>query len=174
MRKMLLMVCAAMLLGAFASAQVAPTYYDITYTGYCDGAQLVLQKLAKTGTGNSKVYVAGFHDLANCGGAANFYPPLVGHKAAAGATVPPHNEVGVAGVVLYTADADLDGYENAYTGVQYEFVYDLIHGYSALYRSYAGGDIDYFCCDQGLTNGLPSKAPGAEKPLAGGTFARQK
>jgi len=172
MKKMLFVLCVVIFASLIASAQlVSPTTYDRTYSGYCDGARLVLQKLTTSGTGSTKVYVGGFHDLIDaCGGSVN--PPIVGNKAGAGATVPPHQLSGVSGPVLYTADEDLDGSCLCYRGIQFEFVYDLVHEFSTIYEAFQGANGDYFCCDQSLTIGLPSKTNGnaVAKPAAGGTF----
>jgi hypothetical protein len=176
MKKILLVVSIVMLASLIASAQlVSPTVFNRTYSGYCDGAHLVLQKLTATpgAPGSTKVYVGGFHDLVDaCGFASN--APIVGNKSGAGSTVQPHPLVGVAGPVLYTADADKDAQCNCFSGIQFEFVYDLVHGFSAIYESFLGFDGDYFCCNQSLVPGLPAKVDAAGKPPAGGTFAIAK
>jgi hypothetical protein len=172
MKKMLFVLCVVMLASLIASAQlVSPTTYDRAFSGYCDGYRLVLQKLTSSGTGSSKIYVGGFHDLVDlCGLPTN--ASVVGQKHGTGANVPPHQIVGVSGPVLDTADADFDAQCQCFSGVQAEYLTDLVHEYAALYRGYLGFNGDYFCCDAALTIGLPAKNGNAvTKPPMGGSIA---
>jgi hypothetical protein len=117
------------------------------------------------------VYVGGFHDLVDgCGFPSN--APVVGQKHGTSANVPPHQLSGVSGPVLDTADADVDAQCNCFSGRQFEILTDVVHEFSALYQGVLGANGDYFCCDQSLTIGLPSKTNGnaVAKPTAGGTF----
>ncbi|MGA7294587.1 MAG: hypothetical protein WBW53_22185 [Terriglobales bacterium] len=59
MKKMLLVVGVVLCLGAFALAAPKPTYYNFTFTGYCDGMSLSL-------SGTPKIFVAGTHNLYDC------------------------------------------------------------------------------------------------------------
>jgi hypothetical protein len=169
MRKMLLVICVVALAGCIASAQlVSPTTYNFTYSGYCDGAHLVLQKLTSSGVGSVKIFIGGFHDGADVCGFSN--AAVVGMKAGINHLVPPRSITNTTGPVFITADADKDAQCLCDSGQQWSFVYDYINHFSSIYENFLGFDGDYYCCSQTLLNGLPAKGNAASRGPAGGTF----
>jgi len=171
MRKLLLVLCVVMVGSLVASAQlVSPTVYDRTFYGFCNGEHMVLQKLAASGTGHTKTYVAGYEDLTSaCGFPYN--APTVGQKHGVSPSTPPHDLNGLAGPVLDIADAGSDAVCVCFSGTQEEFLMDIRDSLAAGFISFLGYDGDYFFGDVSLVNGLPSKVGNAAgKPTFAGTF----
>lgn len=165
MKKMLLVLCVVMAASLVASA--SNTVYDRTFSGYCNGFHAVLQKIASSGNGSTKVYVGGYDDLVDaCGYTYN--APIVGQKHGVGPLVPPH--FGATGWVLDTADALQDAVYGTYTGIQIEFLEDITNARFAGYYSNTS-DTDYWYIWGYLTNGLPSKTgqTGTKLPTVAGT-----
>jgi hypothetical protein len=168
MKKMLLVLCVVMLASLIVSAQlVKPTTYDRTFYGYCNGEHMVLQKQATgTGMGSPKVYVAGFEDLTSACGLP-YNGPTVGQKHGLAAKVFPHFG-STGGPVLDIASAAEDAINVAFTGIQEEWIVDVVNNVAAGYFSFLGSDGDYIFTVVNLTNGLPSKTGNAVgKPVLG-------
>jgi hypothetical protein len=171
MKKMFFVVCVVMLASLVASAQlVAPTVYNRTFYGYCNGEHMVLQKRSSCcGTGSTKVYVAGYEDLTSaCGFPYN--APTVGQKHAIGVKVPPREIVApLNGRYLDIASAAADYISGGLSGFQEEWMMDVQNNVAAGYFSQLGFDGDYIFTEVFLTNGLPSKTGNAVgKPVLGG------
>src|SRR6266576_1793682 len=125
MKKMFVVACVVMLASLVASAQlVAPVVYDRTFYGYCNGEHMVLQKLTTSGTGSTKVYVAGYEDLTSaCGYPSN--APTVGQKHGIGVKVPPREIVApLNGLYLDIASAATDVIVGGFSGIQEEWMMD--------------------------------------------------
>lgn len=155
MKKGMLVLCFAMAGSLLASAQlVSPTTYDRHDLNSCFGWHLVLQKLAASGEGSSKVYLAGHLDETSACGQA-YDPPEVGQKHAIGPKVPPH--FGQTGTVLDVGD-DYNTY-NCFclSGYANEWLLDLTDDSVAGYFAFYGLDGDYWWYLSSIGGGLPSK-----------------
>lgn len=166
MKKMLLVVCVVMLASLIVSAQlVKPTTFDRTFYGYCNGEHMVLQKQTSSGANSAKTFVAGFEDLTSaCGYPSN--APTVGQKHGLGATTLPHS--GAGGPVLDIGSAAVDALVGGFSGIQEEWLMDVVNNVAAGYASFLGSDGDYIFTVVQLTNGLPSKTGNAVgRPVLG-------
>jgi hypothetical protein len=170
MKKMLLVLCAVMVCSLLASAQISPTVYNRTFVGYCNGVHAVLQKLASSGEGSSKVFVGGYDDILDACG----YPynsPIVGQKHGIGSTVPPH--FGSTGTVLDIADGLEDAVAGTYTGIQIEYLLNVTNNVFAGYYGNTS-DIDYWYLYDSMANGLPSKTNSMTKlPTITGKYTKR-
>jgi hypothetical protein len=168
MKKVLLVATVVMLAGVIASAQlVSPTTYDRTFYGYCNGEHMVLQKLASSGTGSTKVYVGGYEDLTSAC-ALPYNGPTVGQKHGIGPTEYPRAFSGKNGTFLDIGSAATDAICVCFSGFQEEWILDVKNNVGAGYFSLLGSDADYVFTLVYLSNGLPSKHGNAVgKPVLG-------
>jgi len=159
-----------------ASAAQKTTVYDFTFTGYCDGIELVVtNNFDLFGPGFPQVFIGGFHELINqCG--FRYNGTDVGFVHFLSAKVPPH--AGVGGPVLDASDNIFDATTNfpfgGFTGAQAEYVLDTVGGTWALYGAFFGDETDFLLNAGTLTPGLPAKVNGGGPNLAKTTIGSVK
>jgi|SRR5271165_707262 len=175
MKKMLLVLSVILALSLASFAKQKSTTYDYSFTGYCDGVELVVtNNYYNLGPGYPQVFIGGYHELVNgCG--FLFDGTVVGLAHLLGKNVPPH--FGTGGVVLDVADNTLDatgGQFGAFTGAQAQFVVDTVGGNWAVYAAFYGDENDYLLNYGTLTPGLPAHLQGANPKTAKTTFGTYK
>jgi hypothetical protein len=165
MKKLLLVLSVVLALSLASFAAQKSTTYDYTFSGYCDGVELVVSNNYNLlGPGYPQVFIGGYHELVNACG-FRFDGTDVGLVHPLQKQVPPH--YGTPGAVLDVADNALDatgGPFGAFTGGQAEFVLDTVGMNWAIYASFFGDSTNYLLNFGTLTPGLPAHVKNPQNP----------